>query len=107
MRYTVYWTRFAEEKLDQLFTYYSEKAGARIAQKMINEIIDKSLSLENSPRIGQIEPLLSERKEKFRNILHKNYKLIYWINDLKERIEIVNLFDCRQDPALLINQTES
>lgn len=107
MKFTVYWTRFAEEKLDKLFIYYNENAGARIAQRIINEIIDKSITLEKFPRIGQIESLLSERKVQFRYLIHKNYKLIYWINDSRKRIEIVNLFDCRQDPKLLAEQAES
>lgn len=107
MRLIVYWTRFAEEKLDNVFSYYAEKAGIRIAQRMINEIIDKSISLEVSPRIGQKESLLSKRKEQFRYLILKNYKLIYWINDQQGRIEIVNLFDCRQNPKELVNQMKS
>jgi len=71
VRLIVYWTRFAEEKLDNVFSYYSEKAGNRIAQRMINEIIDKSISLEAAPRIGHIEPLLSKREEQFRYLIHK------------------------------------
>jgi len=74
---------------------------------MINEIIDKSISLEVAPRIGQIETLLSKREEQFRYLIHKNYKLIYWINDQQERIEIVNLFDSRQNPKELVNQMKS
>jgi plasmid stabilization system protein ParE len=107
VRLIVYWTRFAEEKLDNVFSYYAEKAGIRIAQRMINEIIDKSISLEVSPRIGQKESLLSKRKEQFRYLILKNYKLIYWINDQQGRIEIVNLFDCRQNPKELVNQMKS
>jgi len=105
VKLTVYWTRFAEEKLDNVFSYYAHRAGNRIAQKLIIEIIDKSIKLEKSPLIGQLEPLLLEKEEQFRYLIHKNYKIIYWINKELSRIEVVNLFDCRQNPEELIKQT--
>jgi toxin ParE1/3/4 len=104
VKLTVYWTRFAEAKLDSFYSFYVEKAGKRIASKMVNEIIDKSILLEKAPEIGQLEPLLSNRKEQFRYLIYKNYKMIYWINEHHTRIEIVNLFDCRQNPEKLVNQ---
>jgi len=106
VKFTVFWTRFAEEKLDKLFFHFNAKADAKIVQSMINEIIDKSITLEKHPRIGQIESLLSERKVQFRYLIHKNNKLIYWINDSQKRIEIINLFDSRQNPNLLAEQAE-
>lgn len=106
MKLTVYWTRYAEKKLDNVYTYYAERAGSRIANKLIVEIIKKSISLESSPTIGQIEPLLIERREKFRYLIHQNYKMIYWINEDLNRIEVVNLFDCRQNPDELVVQID-
>lgn len=49
------------------------------------------------PKIGQIEDNLRHRKQEFRYLLCKNYKIVYWINDKKGRIEIVHVFDVRQD----------
>jgi hypothetical protein len=48
--------------------------------------------------IGQIEELLIDREQSFRYLVHKNYKIIYWINLIKNRIEIVDVFDTRQNP---------
>jgi len=70
----------------------------KIAQKLINGIIDKSLELEKNPLKGQKEILLAERIQEFRYLVYKNYKLIYWVNYNKKRVEIVNVFDCRQNP---------
>ena len=55
--------------------------------------------LEKQPKIGQLEQLLKNNKESFR-YLHskKNYKLIYWINLGNNFIEIVDVFDTRQNP---------
>ena len=32
------------------------------------------------------------------SVLSQNYKIIYWINEEKNRIEIVDIFDTRQNP---------
>jgi len=99
MELTVYWTLFAEDKLEDVFSYLIEKAGERTARRIVNEIVDKSLELEKNPFIGQKEMLLANRLQEFRYLISRNYKIIYWINRDKARIEILNLFDCRQNPT--------
>ncbi len=101
MALTVYWTQFAEDKLEDIFSYYSERASFRVARNLIDGIIEKSMELENSPFIGQKELLLADRIQEFRHLVCKNYKLLYWVNQDKNRIEIINVFDCRQNPQKL------
>ncbi len=98
MGLTVYWTQFAEEKLEDIFEYYSLKANLKVAHKLVDGIINHSTKLEKSPFIGQKEMLLAGRLQEFRYLVYKNYKIIYWINFDKKQIEIVNIFDCRQNP---------
>ena len=98
MELAVYWTRFAEDKLDDIYDYYESKAGTRIARKLISGIIDKTIGLDKNPHIGQKEELLSDRPQNFRYLVFKSYKIIYWINQNKNRIDIVNVFDTRQNP---------
>lgn len=57
------------------------------------------------PRIGQEENLLKHRKQEFRYLVYKNYKVIYWINEKENRIEINDVFDTRQNPTK-IERTE-
>lgn len=102
MELTIYWTQFAENKLEDIFFYYKEKASIRIAKLLIFEIIDKTQELKKNPFIGQRETLLGQRKEEFRYLVYKSYKVIYWINQKKRQVEIVNLFDCRQNPEKMI-----
>lgn len=99
MALVVYWTQFAEDKLEDVFLFYSKNASEDIAVQLVNKIIDKSLELEKNPLIGQKESLLYGRLQEFRYLVYKNYKIIYWINQQKKRIEVVNLFDCRQNPV--------
>ena len=98
MELEVYWTQLAENKLDDIFNYYKIKASHKTAQKLINGIVDSTIDLEKNPQIGQKEPLLPEHNENFRYLVYKNYKIIYWINTDSKRIEIANVFDCRQNP---------
>ncbi len=98
MGLVVYWTRFAEDKLDDIFDYYKAKASLRIAQKLVTGIVDKTIGLDKTPYAGQKEDLLSNRHQDFRYLVFKNYKIIYWINQNKKRIDIVNVFDTRQNP---------
>ena len=67
-------------------------------------IVDKTASLEFQDDIGQQEELLSHRKEKFRYLVFKNYKIIYWFNEQKNRIEISDVFDARQNPIKIKRQ---
>ncbi|MCD0465557.1 type II toxin-antitoxin system RelE/ParE family toxin [Flavobacterium sp. ENC] len=101
MGLTVYWTQFAENKLEDIFEYYKFKAGIRVSQDLVNGIIDSSLSLEINPYGGQKEALLSERIEDFRYIVFKNYKIIYWIDEIKQIVFVSTIFDTRQNPQKL------
>ena len=101
----VYWTQIAEDKLDDIFYYYKLKASIKVAQNLVNGIVDTTIDLNKNPQIGQREILLKDRFQEFRYLIYKNYKIIYWINENKNRIEIVNVFDCRQNP-ITIERTE-
>ena len=98
MELTINWTRLARKKLRSIYKYYKKKAGISIAEKIVDGIIDESIRLCYSPEIGQLEPLLSERNESCRYIVHSNYKIVYWIKNDTSSIEILNVFDTRQNP---------
>ncbi len=98
MELIVYWTQLSEDKLADIFGYYQLNAGQRVAQKLINGIVDTTIDLEKNPYIGQKESLLSNRTQEIRYLVYKKFKIIYWINVEYSRIEIANVFDCRQNP---------
>lgn len=64
----------------------------------MNAIIAQTDGLKKQPYTGPLEELLLDRPEKFRYLVYKNYKVIYWINETKNRIDIAHVFDTRQDP---------
>ena len=98
MELNIIWSRLAENKLEDIYKYYRKKAGVNIAQNLVNGIVDSTIELKHAPKIGQKEELLKERKQEYRYLVFKNYKIIYWSDFKNESIIVANVFDCRQDP---------
>ncbi|WP_140939156.1 type II toxin-antitoxin system RelE/ParE family toxin [Sphingobacterium lumbrici] len=94
----VYWTDFAKNELKNIFNYHKEKVSLKIARQITTQIAESAKNLSNFPEIGVHEELLQERPQNFRYIVSTNYKIIYWVNGKKNRVEIVDVFDARQNP---------
>ncbi|MBJ6369164.1 type II toxin-antitoxin system RelE/ParE family toxin [Snuella sedimenti] len=105
MELEVYWLELAENKLEDIYCYYLIKASKRVAENLVNGIVDSTIGIEKQPEIGQVETSFEHREQEFRYLVFKNYKIVYWINYDFRRIEIANVFDTRQDPDK-INETE-
>ena len=105
MELEVYWLELAENKLEDIYSYYLIKASKRVAENLVNGIVDSTIGIEKQPEIGQVETSLKHRGQEFRYLVFKNYKIVYWINYDFRRIEIANVFDTRQDPDK-INEAE-
>lgn len=102
MEVIVLWTDAAIEDLQGIHDYLYSVASLKIANKITNSIVDKTLLLEKNPKIGQIEELFKHRKEEIRYIVDGNYKIVYLINDNK--VIVATVFDCRQNPSKLENK---
>lgn len=99
MELTVFWTVFAKDKLDAIFEYYKLKSkSANVARKFVNSLVDHTIVLEKQPYIGEREELLSDQPQGFRYLVFKSYKIICWINEPKNRIDIAHVFHTTQDP---------
>ena len=96
--FKILWTDFAINQLKDIFDYHLIKASSNIAQKLIQKIIDATIILENNPKSGRKEDLLTARSKEFRFIVVKNYKIIYWIDYEFSIINISMVFDTRQNP---------
>lgn len=97
----ILWSDFALTKLDEIFDYYCEKAGEKIALNLIKSIQKKVEELNNAPLIGQAEPLLINEKEDFRYLVCKSYKIIYDFDKGKNVIRIWHIFHTKQNPKKL------
>ena len=94
----IIWSDFSEDKLDEIYEYHKNRASSRIAETLLKGIINAPNRLINAPNIGQTEESLKHRKIDYRYIVHKNYKLIYSVDNIKKSIKIVDVFDTRQNP---------
>ena len=99
----IYWTDFSKHELQKIFSYYQENASLKVARKIVIGIENKTTILRSHPNTGQREELLKDRFQDFRYLIFKNYKIIYWTNTKKNRIEITDVFDTRQNPVKLLN----
>jgi len=59
--------------------------------------VKESKKLQNSPEIGQLEDLLIELGD-YRYLVFKNYKIVYYFNKNSSSVEILDVFDSRQNP---------
>ena len=98
MELEIFWTDFSKKELKNIFTYYKEKASLNVAKTIVIGITTEAKKLKKQPTIGQEEELLENDSRKFRYLVSTNYKIIYWINQEKNRIEIFDVFDTRQSP---------
>jgi toxin ParE1/3/4 len=101
---TIFWTDFAKNRLSDIFDFYKNKVSLQFARKLVTSIIKHSKSIEKHPLKGPLEEHLIDRPHQFRYSVFKNYKLIYWVNTKKNRIEIVHVFDTRQNPLKIKNE---
>lgn len=105
MELEIKWTNFAKDELKNINDYYKKNISKITANKIVNGITNDVTILETHPEIGPVEELLKNSKENFRYLLSKrNYKIIYWINLKNNVIEIVDVFDVRQNPIKITKE---
>lgn len=98
MELEVFWSSFAKNKLEDIFEYYKFKASLKVANKIVNGIVNQTIDLNKTPRIGQIEEVFKDDEREFRYLVYTNYKIVYFINLKTNQIIIANVFDTRQNP---------
>lgn len=98
MELEVYWTDFSKKQLKNIFDYYKENASLNVAKTLAIGITKEAAKLKKQPKIGQEEELLAKDSRDFRYLVFKSYKIIYLINLEKNRIEVFDVFDTRQNP---------
>jgi len=103
MEIVVVWSDGAIEELRTIYDYLYFNVSKKVADKISNAIVDKTLLLEQSPRVGQKEELLVHLNKEIRYLIEGNYKIVYWIDD--EIISIASVFDCRMNPKEIKRKT--
>ena len=104
MEIKIVWTKFSKSELKSIFLYYKENASEKVAVKIVKGIIlgTKKLLLHNY--LGQKEELLKENPSKIRYLIYSNYKILYRVLPDKDLIQILDVFDTRQNPTKITRE---
>ena len=106
MAYKVVWTKKARKQRVETLTYGALTFGKRLALKFKEALHQYDRLLASNSHLGPIEPLLIQEPQIFRSVVvHKHYKLIYYVNTNSNTIYIVALWDNRREPKQQAKQT--
>lgn len=98
----VIWRKIAREELRDVLRYGQKNFGQDAMQSFYGQINRCELLLTSNPFMGPIESSFADRKMVYRSlVVHKHYKLIYWVDEKKGVIYIADLWDTRREPAML------
>ena len=97
----IVWSDLAKVQLKEIYGYYKEVAGVKVAQSIKNKIIKKPRLLSKHPEIGQVEDNPMVKNRGFRYMVEGNYKIVYKVYNEEKEILISTVFDTRQNPTKL------
>ena len=63
--------------------------------------------LELFPRMGKIEPELSNKKYEYRSfVVHEHFKMVYRLDEMKDVVYVIHFWDVRREPQRLAEEIE-
>ena len=96
----IVWTRQAYIERVSILSYGKDVFGEKAMRRLNDEIEKNIFYLQENPQIGSFEALLEENPLGYRSwVIHKNYKLIYFVKD--ETVFIADIWDTRMEPRKL------
>ena len=90
--------KIAEQKLNELYIHLALSYGNTKANQVVSSIVRISILLKDNPELGPRLPSKIKRNPPLRFLNHKHNKLVYQINRMNKRIEILHVFDTRARP---------
>jgi len=91
---------YVEGQLKDICNYYLKAGYPHYGYKIRKNLIESIYQLTSFPKLGKIdEDHLG--KYVYRYLIEGVHRIYYRIDSSKERIFVVYLFDCRQDPEKL------
>lgn len=96
MGYQVGLTEEAQADLRAAVQFLAAKS-PEAAERIGHELLDAALTLTLFPRRGA--PV--RRRPGVRKLTHRHYLIFYQVDEAAGRVEVVRIWDCRQNPAVL------
>ncbi len=94
----IFWSERALIDLDEIFDFYQHLASFEVAQKILNQLIEKADILASYPEMGTLEIFEKPQPFEYRFIVEGNHKLIYRVSEIDRLILIARVFDTRRSP---------
>ncbi|MFY0607286.1 MAG: type II toxin-antitoxin system RelE/ParE family toxin [Cyclobacteriaceae bacterium] len=95
----VIWTIRAFNQLERNIKYIRDEQGVSYAEIVLNKILSSTTLLEETPKMGKIEPLLEHKKSEYRFLIVWSYKIIYRL--AKDKVVISRVFHTSRNPNKL------
>lgn len=95
----VIWTKKAFAQLERAIKYIREEQGLSYAEVVLNKTLQTTELLENSPKIGTIEPMLIHKAAEYRFLVVWSYKII--CRTTKDKAVISRVFHTSRNPKKL------
>jgi plasmid stabilization system protein ParE len=92
----VIWSPASERDFEAILEYLQIKWSRRVISKFINKVDDNIGLILEDPKIF---PVINEELQIRKSVITKQNSLYY--REINQKIEIVRLFDTRQDPRKL------
>jgi len=94
----IYWSEFSKNELKSIFDYYKINISFSVSKNIVKNISESVKILSTYPEIGPIDPEFESYSPPLRYLISSNYKILYWVLEDLSRIEILDVFDTRQNP---------
>ena len=100
----IVWTKFARQDLFEIYKFYKDYSGKAFADTFKSKILESPKLLKIYPDIGQTEQNPALVDYKCRYLVVNHCKVLYLVKE--DRIEIIAVFDTRQDPSKMLSKEE-
>ena len=90
----VFWTKKSEVQLDKIFDYIATDSTFYARQTLKKIILQAEKAAEN-PLAGRVVPEMNQ--EEIREVFHHPYRVVYYLNFPKKRIEVLSVLHQARD----------
>lgn len=103
---TIIWHNTAKQQLIDNITYAMVEFGATTANRWETDVQAVEKRLEHYPISYPPESLLSSSVKLYRycHIMHRRFKIIYYYDETKDVVTIMDIWDTRMNPQTLIRR---
>ncbi len=104
----IIWEDTAKQQLAENIAYAMIEFGEKTARRWKTDIRAVEWRLERYPTSYPPEPLLNDRPFQYRHchVMHRRFKIIYFFNEQKDTVHVMDIWDSRMSPEALIKRIE-